>query len=169
MFSVGPGLALIRGMKYYLQLLLVTILALNIIACGEQTSNDGGTNNSTNLVPNQDQEFHLQRREEDYYQINFPDFPDKSIYLYNLIDGFGQVAEDGSAGIWEANEGIYDGDACYVRFLIHKEEGLNEYSIKIGTVQEPENCLILKGEFKLTLTGDHSARLELVTREIGFF
>ncbi len=145
--------AFLMSMMRFLLLLLILVN----IGCGEQPQAGDQINQIS--TP----EYELQHRDKDFYKIDFAEAETKDIYFFNLIDGYGQVKEFGAANI--------DEQACAIRFLVAKT-GLSEYILKIGVSAQGTNtqeCLILRGIFKLTLTGDHTAKIELINREIGFF
>lgn len=132
-------------------LLSISILLLSLTAfgCGDSVNPDGVKADQANT------DLTLKERPDDYYQVKMLNYPDHEVYMYEFIDGFGHVNEQGAATI--------DGQAFYTRFILEKT-GDAQYSIKIGSESD-----LIRGEFKLTITGDHSATMELITRDCGFF
>lgn len=141
-----------------IRIILFVLISQMLSGCGEQPQA------SSQINQTEQPELGLEKRDHDFYKIEFTEVKTKDIYFFNLIDGYGQAEDFGGALIGE--------QACGIRFLIEKLPGLNEYEIKIGVTDQgtnTEECLIVRGIFKLTLTGAHSAKIELINKEIGFF
>lgn len=137
----------------------ILLLTLLCVGCGEDTSKQNA------ISATEETEYSLASTD---YKIKYIASTD-TIYFFHLADGYGQAEDFGSATI--TKEGEY-GQACSIRFLIEKLPAVNEFTMKIGTTNQGTNtqeCMVLRGIFKLTLTGDHSATIDLINKEIGYF
>ena len=89
---------------------------------------------------------------EDAYMF---DFQGAQVVIYGFEKAWGETNEDASALL----VGPYQ--YCGIRMLVKKEEGLNDYSIRIGASDWAQpGCGDLRGDYNLYLTGPETATIQ---------